>query len=88
MDPPLVLADEPTGNLDTVSAEGVFELMRRINAERKTTFLLVTHSQSRARRRDRIVSARSSVDCRLKCGGELSAVRRDSWGGLADFPRS
>ncbi len=56
MDPPLVLADEPTGNLDTVSAEGVFELMRRINAERKTTFLLVTHSQSLASRCDRIVS--------------------------------
>jgi lipoprotein-releasing system ATP-binding protein len=56
MNPPLVLADEPTGNLDTVSADGVFELMRRISAEHGTTFLLVTHSHDLANRCDRIVS--------------------------------
>jgi lipoprotein-releasing system ATP-binding protein len=54
-DPPIVLADEPTGNLDTVSAESVFELMRRINVERRTTFLIVTHNLDLARRCDRIV---------------------------------
>jgi len=55
MNPPLVLADEPTGNLDTASAEGVFELMRRINKEKGTTIVMVTHNDSLARRCDRIV---------------------------------
>jgi lipoprotein-releasing system ATP-binding protein len=55
MNPDLVLADEPTGNLDTTSADSVFELMRQINRERGTTFLLVTHNDDLARRCDRIV---------------------------------
>lgn len=55
MDPDLVLADEPTGNLDTKSANDVFELMRQINRERGTTFLLVTHNDDLAERCDRIV---------------------------------
>ncbi|MEY9131036.1 lipoprotein-releasing system ATP-binding protein [Bradyrhizobium diazoefficiens] len=42
MNPDLVLADEPTGNLDTKSADSVFELMRRVNRESGTSFLLVT----------------------------------------------
>ena len=56
MNPPLVLADEPTGNLDTASAESVFGLMRRINLDHGTTFLLVTHSPDLAGRCDRIVT--------------------------------
>ena len=44
MDPSIVLADEPTGNLDTKSADGVFELMRQVNRESGTTFLMVTHN--------------------------------------------
>jgi lipoprotein-releasing system ATP-binding protein len=63
MDPALVLADEPTGNLDTVSAEGVFELMRMINRERGTTFLIVTHNHDLAARCDRIVEV---VDGRIR----------------------
>ena len=55
MDPILVLADEPTGNLDTASANAVFELMRQINRERATTFLIVTHNMDLARQCDRIV---------------------------------
>ncbi|MDI4664934.1 ABC transporter ATP-binding protein [Xanthobacter autotrophicus] len=55
MDPALVLADEPTGNLDTASAEGVFSLLRRINRERGTTFVVVTHNMALAERCDRIV---------------------------------
>jgi lipoprotein-releasing system ATP-binding protein len=55
MRPPLVLADEPTGNLDTQSAEGVFELMREVNAAGGTAFLLVTHNPDLARRCDRTV---------------------------------
>ncbi|MFG1205825.1 ABC transporter ATP-binding protein [Xanthobacter flavus] len=62
MDPTLVLADEPTGNLDTASANAVFELMRQINRERSTTFLIVTHNMNLARQCDRIVEV---VDGRI-----------------------
>jgi lipoprotein-releasing system ATP-binding protein len=44
MTPALLLADEPTGNLDTKSADAVFALLRRINQEQGTTVLLVTHN--------------------------------------------
>ncbi|WP_394171186.1 ABC transporter ATP-binding protein [Saccharospirillum alexandrii] len=54
-DPMLVLADEPTGNLDTASADEIFDLMRRFNRERGTTFLIVTHSVELAERCDRHV---------------------------------
>ncbi len=53
--PALVLADEPTGNLDTDSARQVFELMRRFNRERGTAFLVVTHDPRIAEQCDRIV---------------------------------
>jgi lipoprotein-releasing system ATP-binding protein len=53
--PPLVLADEPTGNLDTASADEVFELMRRFNRENRTAFLVVTHDPRIARRCRRVV---------------------------------
>ncbi|WP_367066366.1 ABC transporter ATP-binding protein [Oryzisolibacter sp. LB2S] len=55
MDPPLVLADEPTGNLDTASSSEVFALMRRIHAERGTAFIIVTHDPRLAARCDRLV---------------------------------
>ena len=53
--PPLVLADEPTGNLDTESATEVFDLMRRVNREDGTTFLVVTHDPRIADRCDRVI---------------------------------
>jgi len=53
--PSLVLADEPTGNLDSESAGEVFGLMRRINAQRRTAFLFITHDPRLAERCDRIV---------------------------------
>ncbi len=55
MNPSLILADEPTGNLDTKSTETVLDMMRTVNAEEGTTFLIVTHNMELARRCDRIV---------------------------------
>lgn len=55
MEPPLVLADEPTGNLDTASSNEVFALLRRIHAERGTSFVVVTHDPRLAMRCDRLV---------------------------------
>ena len=55
MNPPLVLADEPTGNLDTASSDEVFVLLRRMHAERGTSFVIVTHDSRLAKRCDRLV---------------------------------
>jgi lipoprotein-releasing system ATP-binding protein len=55
LNPSLILADEPTGNLDTQSANNVFELMRQISAASETTVLLVTHNLDLAERCDRIL---------------------------------
>ena len=55
MNPALILADEPTGNLDTKSANTVFDMMRDVNRTNGTTFLIVTHNMDLARRCHRIV---------------------------------
>ena len=54
-DPPLVLADEPTGNLDTASSDEVFVELRRMHKERGTSFIIVTHDPRLAARCDRVV---------------------------------
>ena len=54
-DPVIVWADEPTGDLDSESAAEVSDLMRRLNAERGVSFLIVTHDIAVGRRTDRLV---------------------------------
>lgn len=53
--PDLVLADEPTGNLDTHTGDALFSLMRELNKARGTTFVIVTHNDKLSAQSDRIV---------------------------------
>jgi len=59
--PRVILADEPTGNLDSDTANGVMDLLFRINRERQLAFLLVTHNEEVARRCHRTVRLRDGV---------------------------
>jgi lipoprotein-releasing system ATP-binding protein len=75
--PPLVLADEPTGNLDTASSDDVFVQLRRMHAERGISFVVVTHDPRLAARCDRVVElidgriARDEVIARRSAGDVL-----------------
>jgi lipoprotein-releasing system ATP-binding protein len=55
VNPPLILADEPTGNLDTAAADEIFKLLHEVNQESGTTFLIVTHDPRLAKRCSRVV---------------------------------
>ncbi len=54
-DPDILLADEPTGNLDTQNSTMVYDLFRRIHDEMGTTFIIVTHDRGIAQQADRII---------------------------------
>ena len=51
----IILADEPTGNLDSDTTEQIYDLMRMINKKYQTTFIIITHDQSVAEKTDRII---------------------------------
>ena len=70
LNPPLVLADEPTGNLDTASSDEVFALLRRMHAELNISFVIVTHDPRLAARCDRIIEL---VDGRIERDQPISA---------------
>ncbi|WP_297497255.1 ABC transporter ATP-binding protein, partial [Thermococcus sp.] len=57
-EPSIVLADEPTGNLDTKASEEIVSLMRTLNRERGTTFVVVTHDIDVARKTDKVLRIR------------------------------
>ena len=63
LNPRVVLADEPTGNLDTATGEELFHLLLRLNRERDITFVIVTHNESLSKRCHRVLTM---VDGRLE----------------------
>jgi putative ABC transport system ATP-binding protein len=56
--PPILLADEPTGNLDSKTGQAILDLLRSINQDDGCTVVMVTHSQEAARRADRVITLR------------------------------
>jgi lipoprotein-releasing system ATP-binding protein len=75
LDPPLVLADEPTGNLDRVSSDEVFALLRKMHAELKISFLIVTHDPRLAARCDRVIEL---VDGSIERDEAVVATKADT----------
>jgi lipoprotein-releasing system ATP-binding protein len=61
LDPPLVLADEPTGNLDPATGDQVAELLFEMNRTRGTTLVVVTHSRRMAERLGRVLVLRGGT---------------------------
>lgn len=53
--PKIILADEPTGNLDSQTTDSIYQLFRKINQELGTTFIIITHDRRVAEKADRIV---------------------------------
>jgi putative ABC transport system ATP-binding protein len=73
-DPSIMLADEPTGNLDSHNGRHVFELMVEMNRKRKATLVLVTHDHELAELADRRISLR---DGRVASDSDAEALRRE-----------
>jgi len=76
-DPEILLADEPTGNLDTESGRSILELLKNLSASDGKTVILVTHDPEAAEIADRVVRLRDgcvSDDCRsTQVGGDANA---------------
>jgi putative ABC transport system ATP-binding protein len=87
-DPAILLADEPTGNLDSRNGTHVFDLLVKLNRERGTTLLLVTHDQTLADQADRVISLSEGrvVEDREREMGDGATGRRGDGvtGGLGD----
>jgi len=60
-EPKIVLADEPTGNLDTTTGGEIVHLMQRLNKEKEKTFVVVTHDPGVAENADRILSLKDGL---------------------------
>lgn len=80
VDPPIVMADEPTGNLDSTNGKLVLDLLLKRNAEEKTTLVLVTHDPEVASRADRKIVLKDGqvVENTLPNGGAAASVLVES----------
>ncbi|MEO7294898.1 MAG: ABC transporter ATP-binding protein [Candidatus Limnocylindria bacterium] len=72
--PALVLADEPTGNLDSENAADVNRLFRRVRGETGTTFVIVTHDPGVAESADRVIHVRDGMVARDTNAGDVTPV--------------
>ena len=80
--PPLLLADEPTGQIDSEAAGQVFDSLRRVNEALKTTVVVVTHDPQVVARVDRVVGirdGRTSTEIRREHNHEDGSVREEEW---------
>ncbi|MDD3268499.1 MAG: lipoprotein-releasing ABC transporter ATP-binding protein LolD, partial [Syntrophomonadaceae bacterium] len=59
--PRMILADEPTGNLDSSNTQSVFSLLRDINSDYRTTFIMVTHDLNLAGNADRLIELKDGL---------------------------
>jgi lipoprotein-releasing system ATP-binding protein len=80
LDPKLLLADEPTGNLDTATSDAIHDLFFQINREHGTTIVVVTHNPAFAERMPRVVRMRDGRvdqdDLRPSVGDAWSAAQQ------------
>ncbi|MCP5094175.1 MAG: ABC transporter ATP-binding protein [Chloroflexi bacterium] len=80
--PPLLLADEPTGQVDSETAEEIFSALRRINETFETTIIVVTHDQKVANRVDRVVAirdGRTSTEIRRERNLQDGTMQEEEW---------
>ena len=79
--PNLILADEPTGNLDSESTDQAYELLRKINKDLKMAFLIVTHDIHIAEKSDRIIEMKDGKI--VKDYSTLDKSENDIWKEIA-----
>jgi putative ABC transport system ATP-binding protein len=87
--PTILLADEPTGNLDSKNGAHVFELLVKLNREHDTTLLLVTHDHALADQADRVISlseGRIVEDRQTERRGDGETGRRGEFGVISSLP--
>jgi putative ABC transport system ATP-binding protein len=70
-DPEIILADEPTGNLDTKTGQEIVQLIKHLNQEQGKTFIIVTHDTHVAQTADRIIHIKDGQIAEIRKGGEL-----------------